>query len=204
MAYLELRLPGGSELWPLEGERLSIGRQAGNDVDLGHDDEASRTHALLERAGPGWMVRDLHSTGGTWVNGRRIAEGCALKNGDEIRIGRTRITYRVSAAEVGTPTAVRAPLPVLTPRERDVLVELCRPVFAGAVGGPSSASEIAKRLSVTPDAIRQILINLYDKFGIYQEPGKNRRVALAESAVTRGALTKPEIDAAVRLRTTRT
>lgn len=203
-AFIEVRLPTGSQLRALEGERVSIGRLVGNDIEIGHDDHASRVHAQFERVGPGWMVRDLRSTGGTWVNGKRIVEGCALKDGDELHIGHTRLTYRLVGGEKGDPTMVPQPLPAITPRERQVLIELCRPVFLGSVGGPASVVEIAKSLVVTPDNIRGMLINLYDKFAIHPEPGRNRRVALAAEAVRRGAVTKPDVDAAARPRSTRT
>ena len=50
-----------------------MGREPGNDVQLGWDPEASRVHALLERVGGRWTVTDDQlSRNGTYVNGTRI------------------------------------------------------------------------------------------------------------------------------------
>lgn len=56
------------------------------------DDHASSHHALFQFAHGLWYVKDLGSTNGTWLNGRRIYASQRLKKGDKIRIGRTVIT----------------------------------------------------------------------------------------------------------------
>jgi len=55
------------------------------------DDHASSQHALFEPAHGLWYVKDLGSTNGTWLNGRRIYQGQRLKKGDKVRIGRTTV-----------------------------------------------------------------------------------------------------------------
>lgn len=78
-------------------------------------------------------------------------------------------------------------LPELTRRERDVLVALCRPVLSHEVfAEPASVREIAGTLVVTDAAVKQHLLNLYDKFAI--APGGRRRVTLAKEAIRRGAV----------------
>jgi tetratricopeptide (TPR) repeat protein len=78
-------------------------------------------------------------------------------------------------------------LPELTRRERDVLVALCRPVLSNEVfAEPASVREIAGTLVVTDAAVKQHLLNLYDKFDI--APGGRRRVTLAKEAIKRGAV----------------
>ena len=58
------------------------------------DDKASRKHAELGLYGPdAYVLRDLASTNGTWVNDRRISEKCPVKNGDAIRIGDTLLRF---------------------------------------------------------------------------------------------------------------
>ena len=82
----------------------------------------------------------------------------------------------------------RAGCPALTKREHDVLVELCRPMLDGdAFTEPASARRIAEVLFVTDAAVKQHLLRLYDKFGIY-EGGERRRVRLANEAVRSGAV----------------
>ena len=62
--------------------------------------------------------------------------------------------------------AEKAP-PTLTPRERDVLVALCRPLLARDMfTEPASTRAIADELVITQAAVKQHLANLYDKFGI--------------------------------------
>jgi pSer/pThr/pTyr-binding forkhead associated (FHA) protein len=55
------------------------------------DDHASSQHALFEPAHGLWYVKDLGSTNGTWLNGRRIYQGQRLKKGDKVRIGHTTV-----------------------------------------------------------------------------------------------------------------
>jgi len=195
--YLEVAVPTGIELFPLEGGRVTIGRHAGNDIVLAADENASRLHAVLERLGPGWWLRDLGSRNGTYVNGSRITEGRALQHGDEVRVGTTRMVYRVSrpSDDDRAVTVAHAPAPPLTPREREVLIALCRPVFTGDVlGVPASTRAIAAELVVTEDAVKQHLLRLYDKFGLSPTTSGNRRVELAREAVLRGAITRGDIE----------
>jgi tetratricopeptide (TPR) repeat protein len=79
-------------------------------------------------------------------------------------------------------------LPELTRRERDVLAALCAPVLTDDVfAEPASVRAIARELVVTDAAVKQHLINLYDKFGIGAAGGR-RRVTLAKEAIRRGAV----------------
>jgi len=76
--------------------RVLIGR-GGCEVPLS-DPRVSRRHASLEIYGATCvLLKDLGSTNGTWVNGRR-ASSCQLQDGDEIRIGDTRMTITIGAA----------------------------------------------------------------------------------------------------------
>jgi len=56
------------------------------------DDFASNQHARFQIAHGLWYVKDLGSTNGTWLNGRRIHSAQALKKGDKIKIGHTVVT----------------------------------------------------------------------------------------------------------------
>ena len=55
------------------------------------DDHASSHHALFQFAHGLWYVKDLSSTNGTWLNGRRIYQPQRLKKGDKVRIGHTTV-----------------------------------------------------------------------------------------------------------------
>jgi pSer/pThr/pTyr-binding forkhead associated (FHA) protein len=174
---------------PLDGDRLTIGRAAANDLTL-EDPKASRFHAVLERLGPTWSVNDLSSRNGTSVNGARIITRYALSQGDEICIGDTRILYRSALVtpEQRTAADTEAPIPDLSRRERDVLEALCRPLLSHElVREPATTKDIADEFVVTEAAIRQHLLRLYDKFGIYEEHSR-RRSHLAREALRRGVV----------------
>jgi pSer/pThr/pTyr-binding forkhead associated (FHA) protein len=193
--YLQIFGPRGTELIPLETDRLTLGKDPSNDVVLDADPTVSRLHAVLERFPAGWTLRDLTSRNGTFVNRERVLSECRLRAGDEIRLGATRLTFR--SDELLDPVATEAAVgaPELTRRERDVLVALCRPVFSGDVfTEPASLKEMAAALFVSEAAVKQHLVNLYDKFGLY-DGGERRRVRLANEAIRRGAVSLADLRA---------
>jgi hypothetical protein len=163
---------------------MTVGTLESNDVVVDADG-VSRVHAAFERFGDAWCVRDLGSRNGTFVNGGRIIGERALHSGDEIVLGRLRLLFHGPGR--GKETAAIAQPPPLTPRERDVLVALCRPLLTGdAFTEPASIRSIAAELVVSEAAVKQHLSRLYDKFDVAQ--GEHRRVQLANAAVARGAV----------------
>ncbi len=78
------------DLADVEGA-VSIGREAGNAIRL-EDNEVSRRHAEVRRVGDLFVVGDLKSSNGTFVNDRKI-ERAELVSGDRIRVGRTVFAY---------------------------------------------------------------------------------------------------------------
>ena len=70
---------------------MTIGREAGNLVRL-DDNEVSRRHAEIRRVGQGFVVGDLKSSNGTYLNNRKV-ERAELSSGDQIQIGRTILVY---------------------------------------------------------------------------------------------------------------
>jgi pSer/pThr/pTyr-binding forkhead associated (FHA) protein len=73
------------------GETVLIGRSRSCDLALRSPD-ASRRHAEIVLGASGWLVRDLDSTNGTFVNGERVTER-PLRPGDRIEIGGDAITF---------------------------------------------------------------------------------------------------------------
>jgi S1-C subfamily serine protease len=71
-------------------EFATIGRHPDADLPFGpaRELEVSVRHAAVFRAGGGWVVRDLGSTNGTWVNGEKVKGDRVLLPGDLIRLGR--------------------------------------------------------------------------------------------------------------------
>lgn len=184
-SYVEVWGPSGRELRALDSERLTVGTLETNELIV-LADGVSRVHAVFERFGDTWCVRDLGSRNGTFVNGGRIVGEHALHPGDEIVLGRLRLVFRGPAR--GTETAAIAQAPALTRRERDVLVALCRPLLTGdAFTEPASTRAIAADLVVSEAAVKQHLSRLYVKFDVGAD-SERRRAQLANAAVARGAV----------------
>ncbi len=74
-------------------EAISIGRASDNRIVLDHP-QVSRHHALIERMGTRYRIRDLKSSNGVFVNGARVEREAWLKEGDEIRIGSMKLALR--------------------------------------------------------------------------------------------------------------
>ena len=88
--------PAHSSLEPGEHIPLSIystlGRATGNAVII-DDSYTSSTHAEIVREGDGWLVRDLGSTNGTFVNGRQVRGQAGIQAGDEIAFGNVVVAF---------------------------------------------------------------------------------------------------------------
>jgi len=93
--------------FPLSSQEANIGRWDADggvfpDVDLDADDpeaKVSRRHARISLRDGAYLIEDLGSTNGTFVNrGHRLAAGDrqALKDGDEIIVGKTFLRFRIA------------------------------------------------------------------------------------------------------------
>jgi len=72
--------------WALDRPQLGIGRSAENEIQL-DTHVVSRRHAVLEKAGEGFAIRDLGTVNGTYLNGARVEGVQPLNEGDTIQIG---------------------------------------------------------------------------------------------------------------------
>lgn len=184
--YIEVERTGGRDVFVLSGERHTVGKAASNDLTI-EDPAVSRLHAVLERYGDDWAIRDVGSRNGTFVNGERCINERLLRDQDEIRLGATVCIFRSTSSAQATVTRAAEPAPDLTRREKEVLVALCRPVLSGSMfTRPASIKEMAAELVVTDNAVKQHLGRLYDKFAIHTEG--ERMLELANEAIRRGAV----------------
>ena len=78
----------------LEGDQITIGRDPANSITI-NDAEISRRHARLTYQGGKYVLEDLGSTNGTFVNGIRVQGEQPLANGDSLRFG--AVTMRFEA-----------------------------------------------------------------------------------------------------------
>src|SRR5512139_40365 len=76
--------PGAA--FTLEGDQLTIGRDSTNEIVI-NDAEVSRKHARLTFQGGKYVLEDLGSTNGTFVNGQRLTSATVLKPGDVVSLG---------------------------------------------------------------------------------------------------------------------
>ena len=92
-AALVIRSGGGrvGESFALDRDRMTIGRRPDSDVFL-DDVTVSRDHALLVRRNGEFYLDDLGSLNGTYVNRRRI-ESHRLADGDELQVGKYKLTF---------------------------------------------------------------------------------------------------------------
>jgi len=100
-------------------EFATIGRHPSADLpfDAARDLEVSGRHAAVFRQGGRWMVRDLGSSNGTWVNGARLKGDRALSPGDVLRFGGTgpQLRFQVSAEDAATLPVTALPSPDVPP-----------------------------------------------------------------------------------------
>jgi hypothetical protein len=87
-----LLVDGRTELLGSGGAVLGRSREADVIVE---DPNVSRRHAEVRPSGGSWIVRDLGSTNGVKVNGRRIQGPQSLKRGDVIELGTARVTFEL-------------------------------------------------------------------------------------------------------------
>ncbi|QAT85409.1 FHA domain-containing protein [Corallococcus sp. CA054B] len=82
------------------GPTTSLGRHPSNTLRL-VDREVSKEHATIEKVGRDFVLRDLNSSNGTFVNGRRVTGEMRLKDGDEIALGSSRLVFHSGEAAPG-------------------------------------------------------------------------------------------------------
>jgi len=78
---------------PLGATPITIGRAPDSSLVL-DDDYASTNHARIYSAGGEWVVEDLNSTNGTWLDRTRITRPTVLRVGTPLRVGRSVMQVR--------------------------------------------------------------------------------------------------------------
>jgi pSer/pThr/pTyr-binding forkhead associated (FHA) protein len=109
--------PGAA--FTLEGDQLTIGRDSANEIVI-NDAEVSRRHARLTFQGGKYVLEDLGSTNGTFVNGQRLAGPRVLKSGEVVSFGEQIVLvfeamHLDPGATVVSPRAASAVPPVQRP-----------------------------------------------------------------------------------------
>ena len=191
---------GAQNLVRLAGsDRLTIGRGEGVDLPLDWDHRVSRVHAELERVGDSWaLVDDGLSRNGSYVNGKRLRGRRRLQEGDELRLGGTRVVFRApgeggTAATTQVSQAMTA-FTAVSDAQRRVLVALCRPFADGDPWArPATNKQIAAELYLTVPAVKTHLRALFGRFGLEDLGQNEKRLRLAELAFQAGLVNVEEL-----------
>jgi pSer/pThr/pTyr-binding forkhead associated (FHA) protein len=190
---------GGHHITPLGGdrERLTLGRRASADLALDWDEEVSRVHAELVRAGGDWTLVDNGlSLNGSFVNGEPVRGQRRLRDGDAIRVGGTVLLFRSPGDQDSKATAPSAELRTLvnlTPAQRRVLMALCGPFRdSAAFVTPPTNEHIAQELFVSVDAVKKHMRALFEKFGVEHLPQNEKRARLVERAFAGGFISEQD------------
>jgi pSer/pThr/pTyr-binding forkhead associated (FHA) protein len=88
---------------------IQVGRGEGMDITIDNP-SVSRKHAVIRQDGDRWIVADLGSSNGTFLNGDKIAGGMEVKEGDEIGMGKFSIIFGKALGDVTQSSPVSAPM----------------------------------------------------------------------------------------------
>jgi adenylate cyclase len=129
----------------------SLGRHPNNSIQL-LDKIVSKEHCILEQREGIFILRDLGSLNGTYINGERVRGEQALKHGDEIALGSTRARYddgsgpmnfappaiSPGAIQQPAPPAWQVPPPMAPPAAPAAPLPMVTPQMGGPAFGPGS------------------------------------------------------------------
>jgi predicted component of type VI protein secretion system len=92
--------PVPGKVFELAKDVMTIGRDVSNDIVI-NDAEVSRNHARLTAQSGGYLLEDLASTNGTFVNGQRLIGPKLISAGDVVGLGETVVLDYGQAADAG-------------------------------------------------------------------------------------------------------
>lgn len=103
MPYLKLVESASHAVTEARSGPVRIGREPGSTIVVGGDAAkvVSTRHAEARYEGTAWVLTDLGSRNGTYLNGRRLAAPAALTVGDVIRLGESGPEFKVLAVTEG-------------------------------------------------------------------------------------------------------
>jgi pSer/pThr/pTyr-binding forkhead associated (FHA) protein len=138
--------PGAT--YPLEGESLTIGREASNSVQI-NDAEISRRHSRLQFQGGKYVIEDLGSTNGTYVNGQRLAAPYVLKPGDVVSFGE-QIVLAFESTDFDPAATVASARTMVQPQQSPVAPPPTPVGYAGQVPGGYPPAQPVKKVNPLP------------------------------------------------------
>ena len=100
---------GHSRAVPLDHSALTLGRSTDNDLGYPEDSGLSRRHLTFEKEGEEWIVRDLSSKNGTFLNGVRIQDKQVLRPGDKVTASHLQLVFQPAGSRVSEVSIVFDP-----------------------------------------------------------------------------------------------
>jgi predicted component of type VI protein secretion system len=132
--------------FPLEGDQILIGRDASNGVAI-NDAEISRKHSRLSFQGGKYVLEDLGSTNGTFVNGQRLAGPVVLKPGDVVALGEQIVLmYDMINIDPGATVMSRKAIRIVEPPP----VQASVPVHTAPPASYNPPSTPVKKTNIAP------------------------------------------------------
>ena len=139
---------GATTIVPLGEEEITIGREAGNTIQL-TEQNVSRQHARLTQGPDGWVLEDLDSYNGIKVNGVPIEAQITLNEGDLVQIG----DYHLSLAENAEKAALNVDKPGVAANSNEVGDVLPPSTAAGAA--TSAPAAVVAAAAMAPAATHE-------------------------------------------------
>lgn len=132
--------------YPLEGDQLTIGRDASNAIAI-NDAEVSRKHSRLSFQGGKYVLEDLGSTNGTFVNGQRLSGPAVLKPGDVVSLGE-QIVLMYDSINMDPGATMASPRARVSQPRPQPATPSAPPAYAPPP--PTYAAEPAKKTNLIP------------------------------------------------------
>jgi predicted component of type VI protein secretion system len=150
--------PNTGKTYQLDASEIIVGRDASNSVAI-NDAEVSRKHAKLSLHGSAYVIQDLGSTNGTFVNGQRISGTQVLNAGDTVSFGESivlmyeavldpnaTVISSAQAPRTVTPIQKQVPAPTPVPVPAYTPHPTPAPVYSGQVpAGPIPMETLPKK-----------------------------------------------------------
>jgi predicted component of type VI protein secretion system len=140
--------PNPGKVYQLEASEIVIGRDSSNGVAI-NDGEISRKHAKLSLHGAAYVIQDLGSTNGTFVNGQRLTGTQVLNPGDSISFGENISAVYEAASDPNATVISSAQAPkTAAPVRKPAAAPAPAPAYSGQVPAgplPTAAAPAKKK-----------------------------------------------------------
>ena len=140
--------PNPGKVYQLEASEIVIGRDSSNGVAI-NDGEISRKHAKLSLHGAAYVIQDLGSTNGTFVNGQRLTGTQVLNPGDSISFGENISAVYEAASDPNATVISSAQAPkTAAPARKPAAAPAPTPAYSGQVPAgplPTAAAPAKKK-----------------------------------------------------------